>query len=93
MAMLLLTVPGVVLDAQLGPVVAKRVLNRTMKIGLGLLVERVGHHDIFPHTLRMGARGIHHHVAVEHRQVELAERQQASVGGDLRRTAGRSRSI
>jgi hypothetical protein len=75
-----------------GPEVAKRVPDRTMEIGLGQLVERVGHHNIFPHTLRMGARDIHHHVAAEHRQVELAERQRAPVGGDRLRTADLSRS-
>jgi hypothetical protein len=93
MGILLFTVLDVVISAHLGPEVAKRVPDQTIEIGLGQLVERAGHHDISPLSLRMGVKGIHHHVAVEHRQVELAERQRSPVGGDRLRTAGRSRSI
>jgi uncharacterized membrane protein YfcA len=33
--LLLFTVPGVIIGAQLGPAVAKRVSDRAMEIGLG----------------------------------------------------------
>jgi uncharacterized membrane protein YfcA len=35
--LLLFTVPGVVIGAQLGPAVARRVSDRAMEIGLGVL--------------------------------------------------------